>query len=107
MIAMLMEMRYRDLFHSWKTWKSKHLLTKTVQKTIGWEEMAIVPILRAGIGMVDGLWAWFQPKLVTSVCKRDEETLQPVEYLVKLPEDIDQRQIFVVDPMLANRPPWL
>ena len=60
-------------------------ITKTVQKQIAGKKLAIVPILRAGIGMVDGLLS-----------------LVPVEYLVKLPEDIDQRRIFVVDPMLAT-----
>lgn len=65
--------------------------------------MAIVPILRAGIGMVDGLLSLVPAAKVGHIgMYRDEETLQPVEYLVKLPEDIDQRQIFVVDPMLAT-----
>lgn len=65
--------------------------------------MAIVPILRAGIGMVDGFLSLIPAAKVGHIgMYRDEETLQPVEYLVKLPEDIDQRQIFVVDPMLAT-----
>ena len=63
----------------------------------------IVPILRAGIGMVDGFLSLIPAAKVGHIgMYRDEETLQPVEYLVKLPEDIDQRQIFVVDPMLAT-----
>ena len=65
--------------------------------------MAIVPILRAGIGMVDGFLSLVPAAKVGHIgMYRDEETLEPVEYLVKLPEDIDQRQIFVVDPMLAT-----
>ncbi len=65
--------------------------------------MAIVPILRAGIGMVDGLLSLVPAAKVGHIgMYRDEETLKPVEYLVKLPEDIDQRRIFVVDPMLAT-----
>ena len=67
------------------------------------KKLAIVPILRAGIGMVDGLLSLVPAAKVGHIgMYRDEETLQPVEYLVKLPEDIDQRQIFVVDPMLAT-----
>ena len=67
------------------------------------KKLAIVPILRAGIGMVDGILSLVPAAKVGHIgMYRDEETLQPVEYLVKLPEDIDQRQIFVVDPMLAT-----
>ena len=58
------------------------------------KKLAIVPILRAGIGMVDGLLSLVPAAKVGHIgMYRDEETLQPVEYLVKLPEDIDQRQI--------------
>ena len=78
-------------------------ITKTVQKQIAGKKLAIVPILRAGIGMVDGLLSLVPAAKVGHIgMYRDEETLKPVEYLVKLPEDIDQRQIFVVDPMLAT-----
>ena len=78
-------------------------ITKTVQKQLAGKKLAIVPILRAGIGMVDGLLSLVPAAKVGHIgMYRDEETLQPVEYLVKLPEDIDQRQIFVVDPMLAT-----
>ena len=73
-------------------------ITKTVQKQLAGKKLAIVPILRAGIGMVDGLLSLVPAAKVGHIgMYRDEETLQPVEYLVKLPEDIDQRQIFVVD----------
>ena len=78
-------------------------ITKTTQKQLSGKKLAIVPILRAGIGMVDGLLSLVPAAKVGHIgMYRDEETLEPVEYLVKLPEDIDQRQIFVVDPMLAT-----
>ena len=78
-------------------------ITKTVQKQLSGKKLAIVPILRAGIGMVDGFLSLVPAAKVGHIgMYRDEETLEPVEYLVKLPEDIDRRQIFVVDPMLAT-----
>ncbi|MDR1568701.1 MAG: uracil phosphoribosyltransferase [Streptococcaceae bacterium] len=78
-------------------------ITKTTQKTLSGKKLAVVPILRAGIGMVDGIVSLIPAAKIGHIgMYRDEETLQPVEYLVKLPEDIDQRQIFVVDPMLAT-----
>lgn len=78
-------------------------IIKTVQKQLSGKKLAIVPILRAGIGMVDGFLSLVPAAKVGHIgMYRDEETLEPVEYLVKLPEDIDQRQIFVVDPMLAT-----
>lgn len=78
-------------------------ITKTVQKQLTGKKLAIVPILRAGIGMVDGLLSLVPAAKVGHIgMYRDEETFEPVEYLVKLPEDIDQRQIFLVDPMLAT-----
>lgn len=78
-------------------------IIKTVQKQLSGKKLAIVPILRAGIGMVDGFLSLVPAAKVGHIgMYRDEETLKPVEYLVKLPEDIDQRQIFVMDPMLAT-----
>ena len=78
-------------------------IIKTVQKQLSGKKLAIVPILRAGIGMVDGFISLVPAAKVGHIgMYRDEETLEPVEYLVKLPEDIDQRQIFVMDPMLAT-----
>ncbi len=73
-------------------------------KAVAGKKLAIVPILRAGIGMVDGLLSLVSAAKVGHIgMYRDEETLKPViRYLVKLPEDIDRRQIFVVDPMLAT-----
>ena len=78
-------------------------IIKTVQKQLSGKKLAIVPILRAGIGMVDGFLSLVPAAKVGHIgMYRDEETLEPVEYLVKLPEDIEQRQIFVMDPMLAT-----
>jgi uracil phosphoribosyltransferase len=78
-------------------------IVKTTQKQLAGKKLAIVPILRAGIGMVDGILSLVPAAKVGHIgMYRDEETLQPVEYLVKLPEDIDQRTIFLVDPMLAT-----
>ncbi|HEL1012013.1 TPA: uracil phosphoribosyltransferase [Streptococcus equi subsp. ruminatorum] len=78
-------------------------VAKTVQKQLAGKKLAIVPILRAGIGMVDGFLSLVPAAKVGHIgMYRNEETLEPVEYLVKLPEDIDQRQIFIVDPMLAT-----
>ena len=78
-------------------------ITKTTQKTLAGKKVAIVPILRAGLGMVDGVLNMIPAAKVGHVgMYRDEETLKPVEYFVKLPSDISQRQLFVVDPMLAT-----
>lgn len=67
------------------------------------EDIAIVPILRAGLGFVDGMMALVPNAKVGHVgLYRDEKTHEPVEYYCKLPSDIDKRQIFVVDPMLAT-----
>ncbi len=76
---------------------------KSIQKTLSGKKVAIIPILRAGIGMVDGILELIPAAKVGHVgLYRDEETLQPHEYFVKLPEDIASRQLFVVDPMLAT-----
>ena len=76
---------------------------KSAQKTLSGKKVAIIPILRAGIGMVDGILELIPAAKVGHVgLYRDEETLQPHEYFVKLPEDIASRQLFVVDPMLAT-----
>lgn len=68
------------------------------------EDIAIVPILRAGLGFVDGMLALVPNAKVGHVgLYRDPQTHEPVEYYCKLPTDIEKRQIFVVDPMLADR----
>ena len=67
------------------------------------KKLAIVPILRAGLGMVDNMVALIPSAKIGHVgLYRDPETHQPVEYYCKLPEDIANRQVFVVDPMLAT-----
>ncbi|MDR0200467.1 MAG: uracil phosphoribosyltransferase [Streptococcaceae bacterium] len=78
-------------------------ITTTTAKQIAGKKMAIIPILRAGIGMVDGIHSLMPAARVGHIgMYRDEETLQPVEYLVKLPTDIADRDILLVDPMLAT-----
>ena len=72
-------------------------------KMLDGEDIAIVPILRAGLGMVDGMLALVPNAKVGHIgLFRDPETHKPVEYYCKLPYDIEKRQIFVVDPMLAT-----
>lgn len=67
------------------------------------EDIAIVPILRAGLGFVDGMLALVPNAKVGHVgLYRDPDTHEPVEYYCKMPSDIEKRQIFVVDPMLAT-----
>ena len=74
----------------------------TVKELKG-KKLAVVPILRAGLGMVDGILSLVPTAKVGHVgMYRDEETLQPKEYYCKLPEDIDQRLVLIVDPMLAT-----
>lgn len=72
-------------------------------KTITGKKLAIVPILRAGIGMVDGMLKLVPAAKVGHIgLYRDEKTLQPVEYFCKLPKDIEERDVILVDPMLAT-----
>ena len=78
-------------------------ITKTVQKQIAGKKLAIVPILRAGIGMVDGLLSLVPAAKVGHIgLYRDPNTLEPVEYYCKLPADAQEREILLVDPMLAT-----
>ena len=75
----------------------------TKMKMLDGEDIAIVPILRAGLGFVDGMLALVPNAKVGHVgLYRDPETHQPVEYYCKLPSDIEKRKIFLVDPMLAT-----
>ena len=67
------------------------------------KKLAIVPILRAGLGMVDALVDLIPSAKIGHIgLYRDPETHEPVEYYCKLPEDVENRQVFVVDPMLAT-----
>lgn len=78
-------------------------ITKMTAKTIAGKKMAVVPILRAGLGMVDGVLAMVPAAKVGHIgMYRDPKTHLPVEYFCKLPMDLPDRDIFVVDPMLAT-----
>ena len=72
-------------------------------KMLAGKKMAIVPILRAGLGLVDNMVALIPSAKIGHIgLYRDPETHKPVEYYCKLPEDVGNRQVFVVDPMLAT-----
>ena len=72
-------------------------------KRIAGNKLAIVPILRAGLGMVDGMVSMMPNVKVGHIgLFRDPETLEPVKYYFKMPPDIDERDVIVVDPMLAT-----
>lgn len=78
-------------------------ICRTVCKAVGGKKLAIVPILRAGLGMVDGVHELVPAARVGHVgMYRNEETHEPVEYYAKLPKDIAQREVIVLDPMLAT-----
>ena len=78
-------------------------ICKTMAKELRGKKMAIVPILRAGLGMVDGMLTLIPAAKVGHIgLYRDPETLKPVEYYCKLPADCAEREVFVVDPMLAT-----
>ena len=72
-------------------------------RVLSGKKLAIIPILRAGLGMVDGMLSLIPAAKVGHIgLYRDPETLEPVEYYCKLPEDCEEREVFVVDPMLAT-----
>lgn len=78
-------------------------IMKTTQKTLAGKKAVIVPILRAGLGMVDGILDLIPAARVGHVgLYRDEETMEPVEYFVKMPNNLENRHLYVVDPMLAT-----
>ena len=78
-------------------------ICKTTVKELKGKKLAIVPILRAGLGMVDGMQTMIPAAKVGHIgLYRDEETAKPIEYYCKLPEDCANREVFVVDPMLAT-----
>ncbi|MGI6258081.1 MAG: uracil phosphoribosyltransferase [Anaerovoracaceae bacterium] len=78
-------------------------MAKMTANVLRGEDIAIVPILRAGLGLVDGMLALVPNAKVGHVgLYRDPETHKPVEYYCKMPNDIEKRRIFVVDPMLAT-----
>jgi uracil phosphoribosyltransferase len=76
---------------------------KANAKVLAGKKIGLVPILRAGLGMVDGVLNLIPAAKVGHVgLYRDPETLQPVEYYLKLPSDIHERELIVIDPMLAT-----
>ena len=78
-------------------------ICKTTVKALKGKKMAIIPILRAGLGMVDGVLELIPAAKVGHIgLYRDPETHEPVEYYCKLPADCAEREVFVVDPMLAT-----
>jgi len=78
-------------------------IAKTKGKIISGKKLAVVAILRAGLGMVDGILKLIPSAKVGHIgMYRDPDTLKPVSYYAKLPKDIDKRDIIVVDPMLAT-----
>jgi uracil phosphoribosyltransferase len=78
-------------------------VAKATVKRLAGKKLAIVPILRAGLGMVDGVLAMIPSAKVGHIgLYRDPETLEPVEYYCKMPPDVSERDIIIVDPMLAT-----
>ena len=78
-------------------------ICETTVKELKGKKMAIVPILRAGLGMVDGMLTLIPAAKIGHIgLYRDPNTLKPVEYYCKLPADCAEREVFVVDPMLAT-----
>ena len=78
-------------------------ICRTMAKELEGKKLAVVPILRAGLGMVDGMLTMIPAAKVGHIgLYRDEETMEPVEYFCKLPRDCAERDVFVVDPMLAT-----
>lgn len=78
-------------------------ICKTKTKVISGKKLAVVPILRAGLGMVDGITKLVPAAKVGHIgLYRDPQTLEPIEYYCKLPPDVEERELIVVDPMLAT-----
>ncbi|MRH43970.1 uracil phosphoribosyltransferase [Aquibacillus halophilus] len=78
-------------------------VTTATTKVLSGKKLGLVPILRAGLGMVDGILRMIPTAKVGHVgLYRDPETLKPVEYYIKLPTDIEERELIVIDPMLAT-----
>ena len=78
-------------------------ICETYGEELSGKKLAVVPILRAGLGMVDGILKMIPVAKVGHIgLYRDPETYEPVEYYCKLPADCNEREVFVVDPMLAT-----
>ncbi len=92
---------FRDL--PLKDVKLKTPISEMTAKVLACKDVAIVPILRAGLGMVNGVLALFPTAKVGHIgLYRDEVTHKPTEYYCKLPDDVANRQVILVDPMLAT-----
>jgi len=101
-LAMLMAFEATRDFQLAETHVETPICEATVFELLG-KKVAVVPILRAGLGMVDGILELIPAARVGHVgLYRDPETLEPVEYYSKLPADIAERDILLVDPMLAT-----
>lgn len=101
-VAMLMAFEItRDL--QVKEIETETPLTTAKTKVLSGKKIGLIPILRAGLGMVDGVRKLIPAAKVGHVgLYRDPETLKPVEYYIKLPSDISERELIVIDPMLAT-----
>ena len=78
-------------------------ICRTTVKELAGKKLAVIPILRAGMGMVEGVLTMIPSAKVGHIgLYRNEETLEPVEYYCKIPKDCSERDVFVVDPMLAT-----
>ena len=78
-------------------------ICKTTVKQLAGKKLAVIPILRAGLGMVDGMLSMIPTAKVGHIgLYRDPDTSKPVEYYCKIPADCAEREVFVVDPMLAT-----
>ena len=101
-LAMLMAYEATRGFQLRETTVRTPVTTATTWELAG-KKVAVIPILRAGLGMVDGILELIPAAKVGHIgLYRDPETLEPVEYYCKLPEDIGERDILIVDPMLAT-----
>ncbi|MEZ5170007.1 MAG: uracil phosphoribosyltransferase [Acidimicrobiia bacterium] len=78
-------------------------LARTTQRKVSGKKLAVVPVFRAGLGMLDAVLDLIPVARVGFVgLYRDEETLEPVEYYAKFPADLEQRRVLLIDPMLAT-----
>lgn len=83
--------------------KVKTPIAETIGKTLGGKKLALIPILRAGLGMVSGIEALIPAAKIGHIgMYRNEKSLEPVEYFCKLPADLAEREILLLDPMLAT-----
>lgn len=85
----------------------ENVIETPIQKTIGYDintnNYVFVPILRAGMGMVDGVLKLFPDAKFGHIgLQRNEETLEPIEYYCKLPQNIENKEVIIIDPMLAT-----